>query len=130
MGSNLGYFLIILGILFTVGIVSSNIIGIFTDTSIINTDTYLGTSSMYSFMVYESQTDFFHWLGGDTYFSILGFDIGVPAINILALLGEDGQDLITNSIVSLSYFPDIISIPFLIMLFLTFIIFIIKLFLP
>lgn len=126
--SNLGYFLIALLVLFGVGIISTNVLSLYYDTSTANNDTLLGNSSIYTYFING-------FSGGivslqDLGLSLFGFDLPIPFFNPFYLLGSTATTYISNSLIALTYLPDAISIPFLILLCLTFIIFIIKIIFP
>jgi hypothetical protein len=126
--SNLGYFLIALIVLFAFAIVSTNIFGLYHNTDVANTESLLGSSSFYAYFTNGFASGFVSLQDVDFY--LFGFEVGMPFLNPFALLGTTAKTYVSNSLIALTYYPDAISIPFLIILVITFIIFIIKLFLP
>ena len=98
------------------------------DISMTNPNTTLGTSTLYNLFVNYLTANFIDLI--PTGIIIFGVNVPIPTVNPFALFGNFTTDYIGGLLISLTYLPDLISIPFFILLNLSFFLFIIKLVLP
>lgn len=93
-----------------------------------NPDSIVGNSFVFVTITNWISADFIDFI--DTGISIFGYDISVPILNPLAIIGQESQDWIVSQLVILTYIPDRIMIPFMIFFALAFVWTGIKMILP
>lgn len=102
-----------------------------TDFSSPNPQSGFANGPMYSLPVNWIQSSFISFFSVDTGISIFGFKITLPiSINPFALFGNDAQTFLVQQINIITYIPDIILIPFIIVVLLALLWFGVKLILP
>jgi len=129
MGSNWEPLFYGLAIIF---VVATIVILVFTslnlDTSVVNPDSSFGNSPLYVFPTNYLRSNFVDMV--DTGVNIFGFEINLPSINPFAIIGDDAITFIINQLTAMTYIPDVIVFPFMILVIIGALWTIIKLILP
>lgn len=101
------------------GILSLIFISFGVDASVINPESIIGNSFIFTTTTNYISASFLDII--NTGINLFGFDISVPIVNPLAIVGSESQNWIVTQLIILTYVPDEIMIPFMILFIIAFV---------